>query len=131
VPENPPPKKQPVPLKNSKLFIAAMENGLDGFIAAEILKQKLPVVVTTDEAEADYILTGGTLAADNKWYHTVFGGKDKYEGNIRLVSVAEKRLVWSGAAGDRSLWWGSLKKGGQRRVAARLVDNMRKDLFGK
>ena len=71
----------------SQIFITNMERGLDGFIAAEILKQKLPVVVVTDEASADYVLAGG------------------------------------------SLWFGSLKRGGERKVADRLVSDMKHDLF--
>jgi hypothetical protein len=115
----------------AKVFIDKMESQLDGFIAAEILKKKVPVVVVTEEAAADYIMTGGSLKADDEWFHTIFGGKDKNEGNVQLLSVKEKSLVWAGEAGDRSLWFGSLKRGGQRKVADRLIDKMKKDLFEK
>jgi hypothetical protein len=114
--------------RGSKVFIAPMENGLDGFIAPEIVKQKLPLLVVTDEKEADFVLVGGSIKADDKWYNTVFGGKDKNEGNVRLVDVKKKQMVWAGEAGDRSLWWGSLKRGGQRKVADRIVSQM-KQLF--
>jgi hypothetical protein len=102
---------------------------LHGFIAPEIVKQKLPLVVTTDEAMADYILTGGSLRADDKWYHVVFNGKDKNEGNVQLVNVKAKQVVWAGEAGDRSLWWGSIRRGGERKVADRIVHQMKRDLF--
>ncbi len=69
----------------SKVFIAPMEGSLDGFIAPEIIKKKLPLKVVTDEKDADYILSGASIKADDKWYHTVFGGKDKNEGNVRLL----------------------------------------------
>ncbi len=121
-------KTQLVP-SGSTVFIAPMENGLDNFIAAEVVKQKLPVVVVTVESEAKYILTGASLKADDKWYHTVFGGKDKNEGSVRLLSVENKQMVWAGEAGDRSLWWGSIKRGGQRKVADRIVSTMKKELF--
>jgi hypothetical protein len=42
----------------SKVFIAPMEGSLDGFIAPEIIKKKLPLVVVTEEKDAEYILTG-------------------------------------------------------------------------
>jgi hypothetical protein len=45
------------------------------------------------------------------------------------VSVKEKQLVWAGEAGDRSMWWGGLKRGGQRKVADRIVNQLKKDLF--
>jgi hypothetical protein len=114
--------------KGAKLFIAPMENGLDGFIAPEIIKKKIPVIVVTDEKEADYIMSGASAKADDKWYNTVFGGKDKNEGNVRLLDGKTKQMVWAGEAGDRSLWWGSMKRGGQRKVADRIVSQM-KDLF--
>jgi hypothetical protein len=113
----------------TKIFIAEMDNDLDGFLSAEIVKKKLPVLLVTDEKEAAYILSGSSIKGDDKWYHTVFGGKDKNEGNVRLVSVKDKTIVWAGEAGDRSLWWGGLRRGGQRKVADRIVQRMKKDLF--
>jgi hypothetical protein len=113
----------------SKVFIAPMEGNLHGFIAPEIIKKKLPLIVVTEEKDADYVLTGTSIKADDKWYHSVFGGKDKNEGNVLLVSVKDKQMVWAGEAGDRSLWWGGLRRGGQRKVADRIVSQMKKDLF--
>jgi len=116
-------------LEGAKMYIAPMQGDLHPFIAAEIVKKKLPVVVVMEEKEADYILAGASIKGDDKWYHTVFGGKDKNEGSVQLISVKEKKLVWAGEAGDRSLWWGNLKRGGQRKVADRIVNKMKNDLF--
>lgn len=113
----------------AKIFIAPMENGLDGFLAPEIIKKHLPVRVVTQEQDADYILTGASLKADDHWYNTVFGGKDKNEGNVRLLDVKTKQLVWAAEAGDRSLWWGGLKRGGERKVADRIISQMKDQLF--
>ena len=115
----------------SKVYIAKMENDLHTFIAAEISKKKLPLSLVIDEASAEYILTGGSRqTGDNKWYDTVFGTeRDRNEGAAQLVNVKDKTIIWSGEAGDRSLWWGSLKRGGQRKVADRIVNQMKKDLF--
>jgi hypothetical protein len=113
----------------AKIFIAQMEGNLHGFIAPEILKKKVPLVVVTEETDAEYILTGASIRGDDRWYHSVFGGKDKNEGNVQLISVKDKQLVWAGEAGDRSMWWGGLKRGGQRKVADRIVKQMKKDLF--
>lgn len=76
----------------SKIFIAPMEGELNGFIATEIIKQKLPVKIVSDDAAADYVLTGASLKADDKWYNTVFGGKDKNEGNVQLLDLKEKAI---------------------------------------
>lgn len=113
----------------SKIFIAPMEGNLHPFLAAEIVKKKVPVTVVTEEKDAEFILTGASIKGDDKWYHTVFGGKDKNEGSVQLISVAEKTMVWAGEAGDRSLWWGMLSRGGQRKVADRIISKMKKDLF--
>ena len=106
-----------------------MEGNLHPFIAAEILKKKLPVVVVTEEKDADFILTGASIRGDDRWFHTVFGGKDKNEGSVQLISVKDKTMVWAGEAGDRSLLWGGFRRGGQRKVADRIVSKMRDNLF--
>src|SRR5258708_39930384 len=113
----------------AKVFIASMEGGLDGFIASEIIKKKLPITVVTDEKDAEYVLAGASIKADDKWYHTVFGGKDKNEGNVKLLCVKDKTMVWAGEAGDRSMWYGSWKRGGERKIADRIVGKMKEDLF--
>ena len=120
--------QQKVPA-GSKIYIAKMEGGLDGFIATEIIKKKLPVTIVTEDKDADFVLVGSSIRGDDKWYHSVFGGKDKNEGNVQLLSVKEKTIVWAGEAGDRSLWWGSFRRGGQRKVADRIVSKMKDQLF--
>ena len=115
----------------AKVFIDRMENNLDGFIEAEILRQRVPMVIVTEVRDADYIITGASTRGDDKWYHTIFGSKDNNEGSVQLLSVKEKSLVWAGEAGDQSPLFGKLKRGGQRKVAIRLIDKMKKDLFGK
>jgi len=93
--------------RGSKWFISPMDGNLDGFISSEIIKQKIPVVIVTDEKDADFVLAGASVKADDRWYNVVFGGKDKNEGNVRLLSVKDKTMVWAGEAGDRSLIWGA------------------------
>jgi hypothetical protein len=90
----------------------------------------VPCTIVTEESQADYVMTGSSQeTGENKWYHTVFGGKDKNESSIALVSVKDKTVVWAGEAGDRSLWWGSLARGGQRKVADRLIGQFKKALI--
>jgi hypothetical protein len=115
----------------SKIFVSEMDGKLDGFIAPEIIKQKLPVVILLDENDADFVLAGASIKADDKWYHVLFGGKDKNEGNVRLLDVKSKTLAWAGEAGDRSLWMAGWRRGGERKVAERIVRQMKKDLFAR
>lgn len=115
----------------ARVFIAPMESNLNSFLAAEIIKQKLPIIVVMEESQADYILTGVSMkTGEGKWYDVMFGtSKDRNEGSVQLVSVSTKSLVWAGEAGDRSLWWGELKRGGQRKVADRIISKMKKEVF--
>jgi hypothetical protein len=106
-----------------------MKGNLHPFIATEIVKKKLPVVVVTDKRKADYILAGSFLKGDGKWYHTALGVTDKNDGSVQLVNVKNKTLVWAGGAGDRSLFLGGWSRGGQSKVAGRIVNKMKKDLF--
>jgi hypothetical protein len=120
--------RQSVP-PGSKLYIAPMEGNLHPFIAAEIMKQKIPVVVVTDETSADFILAGASIRGDDRWFHTVFGGKDKNEGSVQLLSVKDKTMIWAGEAGDRSLMFTGFRRGGQSKVADRIVSKMKEELF--
>jgi len=122
-------KSEKPSLSGKKIFIAPMRGELHPFIAAEIVRKKLPVIVVTEKKKADYILAGSFIKGDEKWYHTAFGVTDKNEGNVQLVKVKDKTLVWAGGAGDRSLLLGGWSRGGQRKVADRIVNKMKKDLF--
>ncbi len=122
-------KSEKPSLAGAKIFIAPMKGNLHPFIASEIVKKKLPVVVVTDKKKADYILAGSFLKGDGKWYHTALGVTDKNEGSVQLVNVKNKTLVWAGGAGDQSLFLGGWNRGGQSKVAGRIVNKMKKDLF--
>ena len=116
-------------LAGAKIFIAPMKGNLHPFIATEIVKKKLPVVVVTDKKKADYILAGSFIKSDEKWHHTALGVTDQNEGSVRLINLKNQTLVWAGGAGDRSLFLGGWNRGGQSKVAGRIVNKMKKDLF--
>src|SRR5262245_62116526 len=116
-------------LAGKKIYIAPMKGNLHPFIATEIVKKKLPVVVVTDKKKAQYILAGSFIKGDGKWHHTAFGVTDQNEGSVRLINVKDKTLVWAAGAGDRSLLLGGWSRGGQSKVAGRIVNKMKKDLF--
>jgi hypothetical protein len=40
-------------------------------------------------------------------------------------------MIWAGEAGDRSLMFSSFRRGGQRKVADRIVSKMKDELFKK
>jgi hypothetical protein len=117
---------------NARYFVAPMEEGFDGLISALMIEKKLPISVVADETLADFIVVGGVNKGVHKWYDTVFGSgyeRDRNQGNIRVIRVRDKTVIWGAQKGDRSFWWGPIKKGGKRKVAERLVNEMKDDLF--
>lgn len=113
-----------------KIFIEKMDYNLDQYLRAEISKQfKGKVNVVLDKADADAILAGvgeqekGTGAKVTGRY---LGLHDVASGTVSLLDKEGKVILWSDEAGDRSLFWGPLKRGGQRKVADRLVSKLKK-----
>ncbi len=113
-----------------KIYIEKMPNDLDQYLRAEFTKQlagKVAVVLNAEDADA--ILTGisneekGTGAKVTGRY---LGLHDVASGTISLLDKEGKILLWSDEAGDRSLFFGSMKRGGQRKVADRLVSKLKK-----
>jgi hypothetical protein len=78
---------------------------------------------------ADAVMAGvsehqsGTRAAvTGRW----LGLHDTATGSVSLLDKTGDVVLWSGEAGDRSIMWGSMKRGGPRKVADRLVKNLKK-----
>ena len=113
-----------------RIFVDKMDNDLDQYIRAEITKQfKGSVVVVIMAEDADAILAGvsenqsGTKAViTGRW----LGLHDTASGSISLLDKEGKVILWSGEAGDRSLLFGIMKRGGPRKVADRLVGDLKK-----
>ena len=113
-----------------KIYIEKMPNDLDQYLRAEISKQfKGSVTVVLEKKDADGILTGigeerkGTGAQITGRY---LGLHDNATGTISLLDKAEKNILWTDEAGDRSLLFGVMKRGGQRKVADRLIKKLKK-----
>lgn len=117
--------------RNSKIFVDQMDNDLDGFVRAEITKEKLPVLLVLEKDAADYILIGSSADRKASWHEGWLSPKgDQSSGNVSLIDPKAKTILWSSEAGDRSLWKGNLSRGGQRKVAERLINNL-KDVIKK
>jgi len=112
-----------------RIFIEKMANDLDQYISAEITKQfKGRVVVVLNKEDADGVLRGtseqktGVGAAVTGRY---LGLHDNASGSVSLVDKQERMVIWSAEAGDRSLWKGWMARGGPRKVAERLVHDLK------
>ena len=113
-----------------KVFIQKMDNDLDQYLRAEFTEQfKGKVLVVLEEKEADAILAGvseeqkGTGAKITGRY---LGLHDVATGTVSLLDKEGKVVLWSNEAGDRNMWVGALARGGQRKVADRLVSKLKK-----
>ena len=78
--------------------------------------------------DADAIMTGAGehktgvgAAVTARW----LGLHDTATGAVSVVDKSGKIVLWSSEAGDRSIWWGAMKPGGPRKVADRLVNNLK------
>jgi hypothetical protein len=113
-----------------RIYVDKMDNDLDQYIRAELQKQfKGTVQVVLKPEMADAIMAGvsehqsGTRAAvTGRW----LGLHDTATGSVSLLDKTGEVVLWSGEAGDRSVLFGSIKRGGPRKVADRLVNNLKK-----
>lgn len=118
---------KPIP-KNATIYVEEMENDLDGYIRAEMVKKKVPLRIVLKPEEADIVMLGSSTPTEKaKWHEGwLTAERDKTVGNITVVKKETKEFLWASEAGDRSWFWGALKRGGQRKVAERLVSNLKK-----
>ena len=113
-----------------KVYIEKMPNDLDQYLRAEIGKQfKGRLVVVLKNEDADGIITGvneeqkGTAAKVTGRY---LGLHDTVNGTISLLDKTESEILWSNEAGDRNLFFGIAHRGGERKVADRLIGKLKK-----
>jgi hypothetical protein len=108
-----------------KIFIDPMAHDLDKYIREEIPRQmKERVVIVVNKDDADAILTGvdeEEKGAGKKLTGRYLGLHDVATGTLSLLDKEGKVLLWSDDAGDQAVMFTALKKGGQRKVAKRLV----------
>ena len=113
-----------------RIYVDKMDNDLDQYIRAEIQKKfHGDVTVVLKPEAADAILAGvsenqnGVRAAvTGRW----MGLHDTATGSIPLLDRTGTTVLWSAEAGDRSLFFGSMMRSGPRKVADRLVGNLKK-----
>jgi hypothetical protein len=122
----------PIPDMKSihKVFIDKMPNDLDQYLRAEFSKQlKGKVTVVLKKEDADGIITGideETKGTGAKITGRYLGLHDTATGTISLLDSTESNILWSDEAGDRHLFLNIMHRGGERQVAARLVEKLKK-----
>jgi hypothetical protein len=113
-----------------KVYIDKMPNDLDQYLRAEFSKQfKGKVIVVLRKEDADGIITGideETKGTGAKVTGRYLGLHDTATGTISLLDKTESDILWSDEAGDRHLLFNIMHRGGQRQVAQRLVEKLKK-----
>ncbi len=116
-----------------KIFVEKMPGQLDEFIKSEIEKQLWGRVrVVSRKEEADAVLQGEVVENLGDTGSKVTGGylgmKDDNIGSATLTDLKGSTVLWRAEAGDKSPILGIVKKGGPKKIAERLVNNLRRKL---
>ena len=104
-----------------------MEAHLDQYLRAEIVKQmKGRVIIVLDRNEALAGITDRETGAAAKITGRYLGLHDTATGTVSLLDRQGKNILWSDEAGDRNLFFGVAHRGGERKVADRLIRKLKK-----
>ena len=69
---------------------------------------------------------GTTITSHRRFFCLPSSVAFEATGSVSLLDKTGTTVLWSSEAGDRSLFWGSMKRGGPRKVADRLISNLKK-----
>jgi hypothetical protein len=124
--------KKPIPT-GAAVYIEEMDKDLDGFIRAEMISKNVPLKIVMKREEAHIVMMGTSEGNEKRSWHEgwLTTEKDHAVGNITVVDRRTGEMLWAAEAGDRSLWWGSLARGGQRKVASRLANDLKDAIDSK
>jgi hypothetical protein len=99
-----------------KIYVEKMPDNLDQYLVSEISKKfHGSLTIVLNQSEADAVMKGVNLTAQNT-----------SNGTVQLVDPAGNTVLWSGSANDRSAMFLDLKHGGQQKIAAHLIDQLKK-----
>jgi hypothetical protein len=97
------------------------------------VKQHIPATLVIDIGHADCQLkatsqpNASLWQPDSGWQPGWFlrHSKDKIEGTLEVIDLGTQTIVWAGEAGNRSLMWSPLRRNGNRKLAARIVKQIK------
>jgi hypothetical protein len=90
------PKAKPIPA-GSKVYIAPIPGGYENYIAAGILKKKVPVVLVNDSAKADYKVSGVSESEKANWAKMLFmnSSASREQASIQVVDLKSGEVVFA------------------------------------
>jgi len=129
-----PPPARPTPRRLEqvrKLFVAEMDDRLDEYLK-EAIKERLGghLRVVSRRGDADAVLSGGGNKRGGVGAKLSLGFKAGYVASVAIRDPGGDHILWSAEADDSRPGLGSIKRGGPRRVAEKLVESLRKAIKG-
>ena len=91
----------------SKIFVQS-NSDFATYVSVEVLKEKMPVVITTNQADADYILkadvdlTGTSTRGNGSLLHPE-RSQTENSAAVTLISTKDQTIVWGGDTGKGNL----------------------------
>lgn len=125
--------------QNVLIYITPMEGGLNNFISAEILKQKVPFEITLTQDNGRYILMGSMTKHDANKSNSLLDKisnwtnlleiDDSNQASVMLADPQTQKVLWATNVGDNRVVMKLFESGGQKKLAKSIVEKMKKDLF--
>lgn len=80
----------------ARVFIGAIENGYDIYLAAAMHKKEVPIIIVTDKAKADFELSGVTESEKAGWAKMLFWGNTSTaeQASVKMVNLKSGTVVW-------------------------------------
>ena len=90
------PSAKPIPA-GAKIHIAPIPGGFENFIAAGILKKKVPVVLVNDRSKADYEISGVSESEKAGWAKMLFLGSDnsREQASVQVIDIKTGEVVFA------------------------------------
>jgi len=116
------------------VYIAsAPGDAIGGFLASAIAKRKIPVTISPDRQNANYILAGYVESkpgeAGTPTVHTQAAPKPVWEGKLVLADAGTHAIVWTADFHGPCPACDAAPSGATKVLAERFIKRFQKDLF--
>ncbi len=90
------PAAKPIPA-GAKIYIGAIRGGFENYIAAGIVKKKVPVVIVNDRSKADYEIIGVSDSEKAGWAKMLFMGSEqsREQASVQVVDLTTGEVVFA------------------------------------
>src|SRR5712692_7997852 len=90
------PSAKPIPA-GSKIYIASIPGGFENYIAAGILRKKVPVVLVNDRTKADYEISGVSESEKATWAKMLIMGSEasREQASVQVVDLKLGQVVFA------------------------------------